>query len=60
MKTKLPLLPVHGVVEHKLFQRLILTMLTPIDYDGMAIQWCHHVDGIYIFIRLCLFWVGGL
>jgi hypothetical protein len=54
MKTKLPLLPVHGVVEHKLFQRLILTMLTPIDYDGMAIQWCHHVDGIYICIQRVL------
>ena len=54
MKTKLPLLPVHGVVEHRLFQRLILTTLTPIDYDGMAIQWCHHVDSIYICIQRVL------
>jgi len=29
-------------------------MLTPIDYDGMAIQWCHHVEGIYICIQRVL------
>jgi len=33
---------------------LILTILTPIDYDEMAIQWCHHVDGIYICIQRVL------
>ena len=54
------LLPVHEVVEHKLFQRLILTMSTPIDDNGMAIQWSRHVDGMYICIQLCLFWVVDL
>jgi len=51
MGTKLPLLPVHGEAECKLFERLVLTMPT-LDFDAMAIAWCNEVDGRTIFPKL--------
>jgi hypothetical protein len=44
MGTDLPLLPIHGEAECKLFERLVLT-LPSLDFDAMAIKWCEHVDG---------------
>ena len=51
MGTKLPLLPVHGESECKLFERLIVTMPS-LDFDAMAIEWCKHVDGRALFPKL--------
>ena len=49
MGTKLPLLPVHGEHEYKLFTSLMLmqSSSTP-NFHEMAITWCQHVDGVNI------------
>ena len=52
MKTKLPLLPVHGVAECRLFQSLITNHSISLDFDAMAFEWCKHVDGVNIFPKL--------
>jgi hypothetical protein len=47
MGSKLPFLPVDGEVEVRLFHQLVLN--APFDEDEMAIEWCKHVDGTFIF-----------
>ena len=52
--TKLPLLPVHGKEEKRVFSELILEQNgeADIDFDAMAIEWCKHVDGDSIMPKL--------
>ena len=52
MKTKLPLLPVVGEKEFTLFQKLVLKLPSPTDYEAMAIEWCRHVDGVDVWPKL--------
>ena len=53
MKTKLPLLPVHGKEECQLFNALVDSQGGKnIDFEEMAIAWCEHVDGEKIFPKL--------
>ena len=52
MGTKLPLLPVHGETENKLFARMMAKWPSPLDFDAMALVWCDHVDGISILPKL--------
>ena len=52
MHTKLPLLPVHGVAEHKVFENLVVKMPSPINFDVMAIDWCSSVNGVDVFPKL--------
>jgi hypothetical protein len=52
MDTKLPLLPVVETAEFKLFEELVASLPTPLDFDRMAIKWCERVDGINIFPKL--------
>ena len=52
MSTILPLLPVHGEAEYKLFGKLILALPSPINFDSMAIAWVKYVDGATIFPKL--------
>jgi hypothetical protein len=53
MQTKLPLLPVHGEDENKLFSRLVLSQQTSkIDFDAIALDWCKLVDGVTVFPKL--------
>ncbi len=52
MRTKLPLLPVHGEKEYILFNRLMLAQTGSADFDQMAIEWCKYVDGYNIFPKL--------
>ena len=53
---QLPLLPVHGEAEHKLFERLVLKSKSSaaLDCEWMALEWCKHVDhdGIETFPKL--------
>ena len=51
MKTKLPLLPVHGEEECKLFRSLVMRMQS-LDFDLMAMEWVKFTDGITIFPKL--------
>ena len=44
MGTKLPLLPVTGPDECRLFEKLVLRLSAPLDFDEMAIVWCEDVD----------------
>jgi len=50
MGLKLPVLPVHGEEECKLFARLTLSGLTK--ERQMVLEWCKYVDGINIFPKL--------
>ena len=53
MNTKLPLLPVVGKEENRLFERLVLAAPQgPINFEQMAIEWCKKVDGVDIFPKL--------
>jgi hypothetical protein len=53
MNTKLPLLPVVGKEENRLFEKLVLSAPQgPINFEQMAIEWCKKVDGINIFPKL--------
>ena len=53
MKTKLPLLPVHGKEECQLFNALVDSQGGKnIDFEEMAIAWCEHVDGEKIVPKL--------
>jgi hypothetical protein len=51
MKVKLPILPVHGEAENKLFSKLVINK-QGIDFDQMSIEWCKHVDGVAVFPKL--------
>jgi hypothetical protein len=51
MGVKVPFLPIHGIMEAKLFTRLILE-LPGFDESLMAIKWCKHVNGATIFPKL--------
>jgi hypothetical protein len=51
MKVKLPILPVHGEAENKLFSKLVLNQHGT-DFDRMSIEWCKHVDGVAVFPKL--------
>jgi len=55
MNTKLPLLPVHGFAEHKVFEQLILKMQSPINFDTMAIDWCSSINGVDVFPKLSVY-----
>jgi hypothetical protein len=53
MKTKLPLLPVHGKEECQLFNEMVDRQGGKIiDFEEMAIGWCEHVDGEKIVPKL--------
>jgi hypothetical protein len=53
MNIKIPLLPVVGKEEHQLFNEMMASRKgTNIDFDAMAIEWCKHVEGEYIFPKL--------
>ena len=52
MGTKLPILPVHGPAENKLFATLAAELASPLNFDDMAISWCAHVDGTTVFPKL--------
>jgi hypothetical protein len=51
MGVEVPFLPIHGVMEAKLFTRLVLE-LPSFDESLMAIEWCKHVNGTTIFPKL--------
>ena len=52
MGTKLPFLPVTGRREFELFNRLVMTAPSPINFDDLAVTWCQHVDAVDIFPKL--------
>jgi hypothetical protein len=52
MGTKLPILPVHGPAEARLFSDLVAELPSPLDFDSMAIVWHSKVDGQAIFPKL--------
>ena len=50
--TEVPILPVLGEDEYKLFNRLLMEMNGVMDDMEMAIHWCDHVNGPTIFPKL--------
>ena len=48
MGVPVPLYPVQGKHEAKLFPSLILCMPGSFNADNMAAEWCQHIDGINI------------
>jgi hypothetical protein len=69
MNKKLPLLPVVGKEEYKLFEKLVVgkdehqlfeeLVLTvpqgPLNFEQMAIEWCKKVDAVNIFPKLLVY-----
>ena len=50
---KVPFLPVHGESEMKLFTQLIASNTsTKLDFEQMALDWVHKVDGVNVFPEL--------
>ena len=52
MGTKLPILPVDGSAEAKLFADLVAELPSPLDFSNMALAWHSKVDGKVIFPKL--------
>jgi hypothetical protein len=52
MGVKIAFLPVVGEDSERLFARLIRDSDGPFDDRKMAVEWCHHVDGLKIFPTL--------
>ena len=57
MGTPLPLLPIHGKMEHALFSKLALSQINgkkevSIEFDALAVEWCKYVDSASIFPKL--------
>jgi len=52
MGVPIPILPVDGEDEYKLFLHLLLNELKQFDADEMAMEWVKHVDGVSVFPKL--------